>query len=73
MAAKFEYARNRWLDEVADHAGAAPGLSSTHRVNDALLEFIHSRYSNVLDGPVAEKLFDVLSNLYARHELREIS
>lgn len=72
-AAKFEYARNRWLDAVADRAGAAPGQSSTHRVNDALLEFIHSRYSSVLEGSVAEKFFGVLSNLYARHELREIS
>jgi hypothetical protein len=71
--AKFEYARNRWLDEVAEHPDAAPGLSSTHRVNDALLEFIHSRYSSVLEGSIAEKFFDVLSNLYARHELREIS
>jgi hypothetical protein len=69
VAAKFEYARNRWLDEVADHPDSVPGLSSTHRVNDALLEFIYSRYSGVLDGSVAGVFFRVLSNLYARHGL----
>ena len=69
VAAKFEYARNRWLDELADHPDAAPGLSSTHRVNEALLEFIHSRYSRVLHGSVAGAFFRVLSNLYARHGL----
>lgn len=69
VAAKFEYARNRWLDEVADHPDAVPGLSSTHRVNDALLALIHSRYSRVLDGAVAGAFFCVLSNLYAGHGL----
>jgi hypothetical protein len=38
VAAKFEYARNRRLDEVTDHPDAAPGLSSIHRVNDAFYE-----------------------------------
>jgi len=69
LAAKFEYARNRWLDEVADHPDSVPGLSSTRRVNDALLEFIYSRYSRVLDGAAAGTFFRVLSNLYARHGL----
>jgi hypothetical protein len=69
VAAKFEYARNRWLDEVADHPDSVPGLSSTHRVNDALLELIHSRYSAVLDDGAAGVFFPVLSNLYARHGL----
>jgi phosphopantothenoylcysteine synthetase/decarboxylase len=41
------------LDEVTDHPDAAPGLSSTRRVNDALLASIHSRYNRVLDGSVA--------------------
>jgi len=69
VAAKFEYARNRWLDEVADHPDSVPGLSSTHRVNDALLDLICSRYSRVLDGVVAADFFRVLANLYARHAL----
>jgi hypothetical protein len=69
VAAKFEYARNRWLDEVADHPDAAQGLSSTQRVNDVLLGSIRSRYSNVLDGSVTGEFFGVLSNLYARYGL----
>lgn len=69
LAAKFEYARNRWLDEVADHPDSVPGLSSTRRVNDALLESIYARYSSVLDGAAAETFFRVLANLYARHGL----
>ncbi len=69
VAAKFEYARNRWLDEVADHPDSVPGLSSTHKVNDALLTFIYARYSGALDGTAAEAFFRVLSYLYARHGL----
>lgn len=69
VAAKFEYARNRWLDEVADRPDSVPGLSSTHRVNDALLALICSRYSRVLDGAAAGDFFRVLSSLYARHGL----
>jgi hypothetical protein len=69
VAAKLEYARNRWLDEVVDHPDSTSGLSSIRRVNDALLALIYSRYSRVLDGAVAEAFFRVLSNLYARHGL----
>ncbi len=69
VAAKFEYARNRWLDEVADHPDSVRGLSSTHRVNDALLDLICSRYGRVLDGVAAADFFRVLANLYARHAL----
>ncbi len=69
VAAKLEYARNRWLDEVADHPDSVPGLSSARRVNDALLELIYSRYSGVLDDGAAGAFFPVLSNLHARHGL----
>jgi hypothetical protein len=69
VAGKFEYARNRWLDEVADHPGFAPGLSSTHGLNDALLAVIRSRYSRALDGAVAGAFFPVLCDLYARYGL----
>jgi hypothetical protein len=69
VAAKLEYARNRWLDEMVDHPGHVAGLSSTHRIDDALLVLIHSRYSEVLDGAAAEAFFSVLSNLYAHHGL----
>ena len=69
MAAKLEYARNRWLDEVADHPDSVSGLSSVHRLNDAVLTLIHSRYTGILDGAAAGSFFGVLSNLYARHGL----
>lgn len=69
VAAKLEYARNRWLDEVADHPDSVPGLSPVHRLNDAVLTLINSRYAEVLDGAAAGTFFRELSNLYARHGL----
>jgi hypothetical protein len=69
VAGKFEYARNRWLDDLADHPDSVPGLASTHRLNDVLLSIIHSRYGRVLDGAAAGAFFPVLSNLYARYAL----
>jgi hypothetical protein len=69
VAAKLEYARNRWLDELADKPSYAYGLSAEHRLNEALLGLIRSRYSRVLDGPVATAFFSVLANLYACYGL----
>jgi len=69
VAAKLEYARNRWLDEMVDHPGAAPGLAPAHRLNDALLALVHSRYTRVLDGAAAASFFPVLAGLHARHAL----
>jgi hypothetical protein len=69
VAAKLEYARNRWIDELVDKPGAAYGLSAEHRLNEALLGLIHSRYSRVLDGLVAATFFSVLSHLYACYGL----
>ena len=69
VAAKLEYARNRWLDELVDKPCSAPELSAEHRLNEALLGLIHSRYFRVLDGPVAAAFFSVLSNLYACYGL----
>ena len=68
VAGKLEYARNRWLDEMVDHPGSAPGLSPAHRLNDALITLINSRYAGVLDGAAAS-FFPVLSRLHARHAL----
>ena len=42
VAGKLEYARNRWLDEMVDHPGSAPGLSPAHRLNDALITLINA-------------------------------
>jgi hypothetical protein len=69
VAGKLEYARNRWLDEMVDHPGSASGLSSAHRLNDALIKLINSRYAAVLDGAAAASFFPVLSVLHARHGL----
>lgn len=69
ITAKFEYARNRWLDDLVDHPDSVPGLASAHRLNDTLLSLIHSRYARVLDDAVAAAFFPVLSNLYARYGL----
>jgi hypothetical protein len=69
VAAKLEYARNRWLDELVDKPSPAPGLSAEHQLNEALLGIIHSRYSRVLEGPVATAFFSVLSSLYACYGL----
>ena len=69
VAGKLEYARNRWLDEMVDHPGSAPGLSLAHRLNDALITLINARYARVLDGAAAESFFPVLSVLHARHGL----
>jgi hypothetical protein len=69
VAGKLEYARNRWLDEMVDHPGSAPGLSPTHRLNDALITLINSRYTRVLDGAAAASFFPVLSGLHASHGL----
>jgi hypothetical protein len=69
VAGKLEYARNRWLDEMVDHHDSAPGLSSAHRLNDALITLITSRYARVLAGAAAASFFPVLSVLHARHGL----
>jgi hypothetical protein len=69
VAGKLEYARNRWLDEMVDHPGSAPGLSPSHGLNDALITLIGSRYARVLDGGAAASFFAVLAELHARHGL----
>jgi hypothetical protein len=69
VAAKLEYARNRWLDEMADSTDPSALPLSTHRLNDAVLTLIGSRYAGVLDGAAAEVFFPTLARLYARHGL----
>jgi hypothetical protein len=72
VAGKLEYARNRWLDEMVDHPGSAPGLSQAHRLNEALITLINSRYARVLDGAAAASFFPVLTRLHASHGLSMI-
>jgi hypothetical protein len=69
VAGKLEYARNRWFDEMVDHPGSVPGLSPAHRLNEALIGLIDSRYAGVLDGPTAASFFPVLCRLHACYGL----
>ena len=69
VAAKLEYARNRWLDEMADSTDLSALPLSTHRLNDAVLGLIGSRYAGVLDGAAAASFFPMLAELHARHGL----
>src|SRR5215211_423240 len=69
VAGKLEYARNRWFDEMVDHPGSVPGLSPAHRLNEALLALVDSRYAGALEGPAAASFFPVLSRLHARYGL----
>ena len=70
VAAKLEYARNRWLDEIVDDdTDASTHKLSTHRLNDAILALIDSRYARVLHGRVARPFFATLAGLHARHGL----
>jgi len=69
VAAKLEYARNRWLDEMADSTDPSALPLSTHRLNDAVLGLIGSRYAGILDGAAAEVFFPTLARLHARHGL----
>jgi len=69
VAGKLEYARNRWLDEMVDHPGSAPGPSRAHRLNDDLITLINSRYARVLDDAAAASFFPVLARLHACHGL----
>ena len=72
VAAKLEYARNRWLDEMVDAQTPYPASLTAHRLNDALLASINGRYARVVDGPMAPSFYEILSNLYARHGLSVI-
>lgn len=72
VAAKLEYARNRWLDEIVDSPASVTGLSFVHRLNCALLKLINVRYARVLDGAAAATFFPILADLHARHGLSAI-
>jgi hypothetical protein len=54
---------------MVDHPGSVPGLSPAHRLNDALITLISSRYARVLDGAAAASFFPVLAGLHASHGL----
>ena len=66
VAAKLEYARNRWIDEIVD-AGCRGSVSAVHRLDEALVELVHAKYSEVVFGAIAAEFFTTLAVLYARH------
>lgn len=69
VAAKLEYARNRWLDQLVDGDGAVGSVLAAHRLNDAVLALIRARYARVVEGTAAAPFFAVLADLHARHGL----
>ena len=66
VAAKLEYVRSRWIDEVVD-SGYAASLLAVHRLHDALVDLIFAHYSKALHGRVAATFFQTLAGLYAQH------
>jgi hypothetical protein len=72
VAAKLEYTRNRWLDEMVDAIKPSPVPLSAHRLNDAIIALTYERYERVLDDSVAVAFYRILANLYARHGLSVI-
>jgi hypothetical protein len=69
VAAKLEYARNRWLDEMVDAENPSPLPLAAHRLNDVILALISDRYKKVLDASVAATFYATLADLHARHGL----
>ena len=67
VAAKLEYARNRWVDEVVD-AGGGVSLTSAHRLHDTLLALINDRYSKAL-GNALGGFLPTLADLHARYAM----
>ena len=65
VAAKLEYARSRWIDEVVD-VGPMENASVVHRLHGALLDLVFAKYSEALRDR-AGLFFRTLVDLYARH------
>ncbi len=66
VAAKLEYARSRWIDEIVD-SGYTESLLAVHRLHGALVDLIFAHYSKVLRGHAATTFFQTLAGLYAHH------
>jgi hypothetical protein len=69
VAAKLEYARNRWLDDLVDARKPSPLPLAAHRLNSAVISLINDRYRKVLDTSVAAPFYAILADLHARHGL----
>ena len=66
VAAKLEYARSRWIDEVVDR-GSMASPSEMHRLHGALSDLIVARYREALPGPMSAAFFGTLTALYSKH------
>lgn len=66
VAAKLEYARNRWLDEIVDER-CAGSLAAVHHLDGEIIDLIIARYASALPTGVASLFFATLARLNARH------
>lgn len=66
VAAKLEYTRSRWVDEIVD-SGYTGSLLAVHRLHGALVDLIFAHYSKALQGRAASTFFQTLAGLYAHH------
>jgi hypothetical protein len=69
VAAKFENARNRWLDEMVDGHDPFTSLTSPQGLNGAIVGLTNRLYASVLPHGQAARFFERLAALYARHSL----
>ena len=69
VAAKFENARNRWLDEMVDGDDPSTSLISPQGLNVAIVGLTNRLYASVLSHGQAARFFERLATLYARHSL----
>ncbi len=66
VAAKLEYVRSRWIDEIVD-SGCTESLLATHDLHREIVELIFALYAEVLHGGTASEFFRTLAGLYAHH------
>ncbi len=69
VAAKFENARNRWLDEMVDGHDPFTSVASPQGLNGAIVGLTNRLYDSVLPHRQAARFFERLATLYARHSL----
>lgn len=69
VTAKLENARNRWLDEMVDDHEAFVSLTSSQKLNEAIVSLTSDLYASVLSRALAADFFKRLAILYARHSL----
>lgn len=66
VAAKLEYVRSRWIDEIID-SGCAGSLLAAHALHGEIVDLILAYYSEALHDTRAAAFFRALASLYAHH------